>query len=169
METIASLLDLSIQGENCSRMFYEGLADRFIHEKNISDFWRNMAEDEADHIKMLDNLRKSLSNDQLNAGIDKDIFQAALENSKVNINDVLDMVKNLNDAYILATLWENSEIYRVFEYLVTNCIPLMRNGADGRFARLHMSTHRKKLEAFACAFGDASLRKGINISQPGNN
>jgi hypothetical protein len=158
-QTVSILFDLAVVAETSSRDFYGGLAKKFSHESNISKFWANMATDEAEHIKMVEGLRKSLTSAELSAPAEQDILQVALENSKVRISDVLNMVKNLNDAFVLAQLWENSEIYRVFEFLTAKYMP---GDSDGRFVRLHLATHRKKLELFSYAFGEVEARKSIS-------
>lgn len=158
-QTVALLFELAIIAETSSRDFYDGLAKKFLHEINISKFWKNMALDETEHIEMMKGLRKSLTLAELSVPAEHDILQVALENSKVQINDVLNMVKNLNDAFVLAQLWENSEIYRVFEFLTAKYMP---SDADGRFIRLHLTTHKKKLELFAQAFGEVEARKSIS-------
>lgn len=159
--TVSSLIDLAIAGEKCSQIFYDGLARKFSHMKNISAFWLNLADDEREHIRMLENLKQSLGRGLLNSEADHVIFQIALENSKVNINDILNTVGNLNDAYMLAQLWENSEVCRVFEYLFSQFVPVITNGADSRFALLHLATHRKKMEAFSYSFGTDEVRNEI--------
>jgi rubrerythrin len=158
-QTVALLFELAIIAETSSRDFYDGLAKKFWHERNISQFWKNMAADETEHVKMIEGLRKSLTSAQLSAPAEHDITQVALENSKVQVSDVLNMVKNLNDAYVLAQLWENSEIYRVFEFLTATYTP---SDTDGRFVRLHLSTHKRKLELFSEAFGEVEARKSIS-------
>ncbi len=161
-ETIASIFELAIIAETASRDFYEGLAKKFLHEEKLSKFWENMAADEAEHIDMIEDLQKSLTHAQLSAPAEQDILQVALENSTVHVGDVLNMVKNLNDAYVLAQLWENSEIYRVFDFLTAKYMP---RDADGRLVRLHLSTHKRKLELFAEAFGDDEERKRIGVME----
>jgi hypothetical protein len=158
-QTVALLFELAMTAETSSRDFYDGLAKKFWHERNISKFWKNMAADETEHIKIMEGLRKSLTLSQLSATVEHDILQVALENSKVQISEVLNMVKNLNDAFVLAQLWENSEIYKVFEFLTTKYLP---SDADGRFVRLHLTTHKKKLELFSQAFGEVEVRKSIS-------
>ena len=157
-ETILLLFEQAIICETLTKDFYQGLAKKFYHEKNISAFWKNMAEDEIEHIKILSELQGFLTPVQQSTPVEHEMFHIALENSKVQISDVLNMVKNLNDAYMLAQLWENSEIYRVFEFLTEKFIP--RN-ADGRFIQLQILTHKKKLVTFSYAFGDAEVRKNI--------
>jgi hypothetical protein len=157
-ETTALLFELAIISETCAQNFYEGLANKFSREINIPEFWKNMAQDEMEHRKMLEALQRSLTAPQLSAPAEQDILQIALENSRVKIDDVLSMVNNLNDAYMLAQLWENSEIYRVFEFLISKFMP---GESDGRFIRLHLITHKKKLETFLHAFGDDENRKSI--------
>ncbi len=158
-QTVALLFELAVIAETSSRDFYDGLAKKFWHETNISKFWENMAADEAEQVKMMEGLRKSLTSAQLSAPAEDDIVQVALENSKVQIREVLNMVKNLNDAFVLAQLWENSEIYKVFEFLTSQYMP---SDADGRFVRLHLTTHKKKLELFSQAFGEAEARKSVS-------
>ncbi len=160
-ETTALLFELALISENCAQNFYEGLAKKFCRERNIADFWKNMAADEMQHREMLEVLQSSLTQLQLSAPAEQDVLQVALENSRVKIDDVLSMVKNLNDAYILAQLWENSEIYKVFEFLISKFMP---GEADGRFVRLHLMTHKKKLETFLHAFGDEEERKSISVA-----
>jgi hypothetical protein len=162
-ETTAGLFELAIMGETATREFYEGLAKKFSHEANIAKFWNSMAADEIADIKMLQDLKKSLTPPQLSAAVDREIFEMAFENSKIRIVDVLAMVKNLNDAYVLAQLWENSEIYRVFEFITAKFI---QGSADGRFVRIHLMSHRKKLETFLLAFGDPEERKNIRALDP---
>jgi len=161
VETVSLLFEHAITCETLAKDFYQGLAKKFYRENNIARFWNNMAEDEIEHIRILEELRGYLTPVQQSALVDHDIFQIALENSKVQIIEVLNMVKDLNDAYILAQLWENSEIYRVFEFLAGKFIP---RDADGRFIRIHIITHKKKLVTFSYSFGDAELRKNIRAA-----
>ena len=156
--TIASLFDLTIAGETATRDFYEGLSGMFAHEANISRFWNNMAADASEQTRMLQDLRNALTSRQLSETADQDIFMTALENSRVQVSEVLAMVRSLNDAYTLAQLWENSELWRVIEFLIEKFIP---TSADRRFVRLHITTHRNKLAAFYRAFGDVEERKKI--------
>jgi len=163
-ESVLLLFEHAIICETLTRDFYQGLAKKFCREQNIAGFWKNMAEDEMEHIKILEELMGLLTPVQQSAPVDHEMFQVALENSKIQISDVLNMVKDLNDAYILAQLWENSEIYRVFEYLTEKFIP---SNADGRFIQLHIIAHKKKLVTFSYAFGDAELRKNIRAMDEG--
>lgn len=163
-KTVALLFELAIIAETSSRDFYDGLAKKFLHEINISKFWGNMAADESEHIQMIEGLRKSLTSAELTNPAEHDILGVALENSKVQISDVLDMVKNLNDAFVLAQLWENSEIYRVFEFLIDKYMP---SDAGERLVRVHLTTHKRKLVLFSQAFGDVEARKSISARADG--
>ena len=162
-ETTSRLFELAISSETDARDFYEGLAAKFPHETSISKFWNSMAADETEDIRMLQDLQKSLTQSDLSGAVDHDIFEAASENSKIRITDILAMVKNLNDACVLAQLWENSEICRVFEFIISTFI---QGAADARFVRIHLMSHRKKLETFLRAFGDVEERKKIRSQDP---
>jgi hypothetical protein len=156
--TTAVLFELAITGEQAAEDFYDGLAEKFGHETAVSDFWKAMASDEKQHIRTLENIRKTLTPAQLAAPADEFILRTAAENARVRIEDVLGMVRNLNDAYILAHLWENSEVNRIFEFLVTKFIPV---ADDGRLIRLQVINHKKRLVMFSQAFGEAEGRSSI--------
>ncbi len=156
--TVSSLFELAIKGEQAAEGFYDGLAEKFAHEAAVSDFWKTMAADEREHRKILENIHNTLTHAQLASRADPDFVQTAMENSRVRITDVLGMVRNLNDAYILAHLWENSEVSRVFEFLVMKFIVF---ADDGRLIRLQVINHRNRLTMFSQAFGEAEARKNI--------
>jgi hypothetical protein len=158
-----SLFDLAELGEIASRDFYEGLAEKFRHMPTISEFWGTMAADERKHMKVLSDLRATLTPSQLSAQSEYDVLEAARENSRVRVTDVLAMVRDLNDAYVLAQLWENSEINRVFEFLVKK---YLRGSDEGRLVRLDVIAHRNRLVLFKEAFGEVEKRKSIGVSDP---
>jgi Rubrerythrin len=157
-ETTALLFDLAIAGEKASAEFYDGLAGKFRHNPEVCAFWKTMAADERQHVRILGNIHKSLTSAQLAVPADQPVIQSAIENSRVQIRDVLGMVRNLNDAYILAHLWENSEINGVFEFIVRKFIPF---ADDGRNVRLQIINHTNRLMMFSQAFGEAEVRKEI--------
>ncbi len=158
--TASSLFEFAIIGERAAEDFYNGLAGKFGHEAAVSAFWKTMASDEREHVRILENIRKTLTPAQLAAPADPFIFQTAAENARVRIGDVLGLVRNLNDAYVLAHLWENSEVNRVFEFLVMKFIPF---ADDGRFVRLQVINHKNRLVMFSQAFGEAEVRKNIPV------
>ncbi len=157
-ETTESLLEFAVAGEKTAAEFYEGLAGKFRHEAHIFKFWKTMAADERQHVKILENIRSSLTSAQRTEPADQSVVETAVENSRVQIKDVLSMVRNLNDAYVLAHLWENSEINRVFEFLVKKFLPF---SDDGRIVRLQIINHTNRLAMFSQAFGEAEVRKEI--------
>jgi hypothetical protein len=159
--TASSLFELAMAGERAAEGFYDGIAVKFGHEAAVSSFWKTMASDEREHIRILENIRKTLTQAQLSAPADPFIFQTAAENARVQIKDVLGMVRNLNDACVLAHLWENSDVNRVFEFLVTQFIPF---ADDGRLIRLQVMNHRNRLVLFSQAFGEAEVRKKIPVT-----
>ncbi len=160
-ESTAVLFELAIAGEKAAAEFYDGLAGKFRHNPDVFGFWNTMAADERQHIRILENIRKSLTSAQLAAPADESIFQTAVENSQVQIKDVLGMVRNLNDAYIIAHLWENSEINKVFEFIVRKFLPF---ADDGRNVRLQIINHTNRLMMFSQAFGEAEIRKEIRAA-----
>ena len=45
-DTVAVLLDIAIDAERKAQAFYGGLARRFSHLPELSDFWRGILEEE---------------------------------------------------------------------------------------------------------------------------
>lgn len=118
--TIAELFDLAIAAEQTCEALYRGLADRFAHHPDVADFWAAYADEEADHARWLARLRVDLSAETLAAPADPTMLQNARHLRQFSVVRALADVRNLEDAYQLASEFENSETNVIFEFLVTN-------------------------------------------------
>lgn len=117
--TLTTLVDLSITGEQIMRDFYLGLVDKFSNHPEVSDFWKNMAEDEIHHIQDLEDIRASRTSKQLQETINPSFLHGLKDALNFNLKDKLESINNLDDANDVANYLETSEINKVFDLLIT--------------------------------------------------
>jgi rubrerythrin len=160
--TLSHLFEYGIAAENASRDFYLGLAQKFSSRPDISSFWKIMADEEICHARTLEKARNSLSSDKLNASIDPSMEKKGQALCKLSILDInlLDSIRNLEDAYQLAHELESSDINIVFSFLKLKLIP---DGEKDHLSTMSIEHHIQKLVDFPKIFGDAQIRKGIVV------
>jgi rubrerythrin len=157
-QTIETLFELAITAEKAAQDFYLGLAEKFSHLSTVSDFWRDMGKDEVSHVKALREIRVSLTPDQLSAPVDPAIWWKAKEVSRFSVQNRLNSVKTLEDAYQSAHYLEYSEINTVFEFLLTE---FTSSNKSREFIVSQLRDHVEKLAEFSEASGDAVRRRSI--------
>jgi len=92
----------------------------FAHHPQATAFWQRYAIEEAGHAKMLKYLRDRLSPEQLALPAEASVLQKAHHTLELSIDSLLSKIKNLEDAYQLASELENSETNAVCEFLIDN-------------------------------------------------
>ncbi len=122
-ESVKNLFDLSISIENHFQDFYRGLTRMFAHEPDVSEFWMRMLDDEIVHAEELKKIRGSLTPEQLQSPVDPSNIQKLEELLGYSIEDILNSIKTLDDAYKIAHKFENSEANKVFEFLALEFVP----------------------------------------------
>ncbi|MFC1770083.1 hypothetical protein ACFLZI_03415 [Nitrospirota bacterium] len=114
--TVGELIKAVIKAEKEARQFYHLLAIKFSHHDS-SEFFRNMESDEGDHIRELDTLYSSLSQDKLKEvapGKAVDIIHAYLNYSA---EEQTAKIMNLDDAYRMTVNLEFSELNKLKEMM----------------------------------------------------
>ena len=144
-ETIEQLFELSMAAEKTAGDFYAGLARKFSHLPEVSEFWKEMARDEERHIMGLEAIRDSLTSGQLFVPADQAVLGAVKNALKFSVKEMLASVRNLDDAYELAHDLENSEVNTVFEFLSTEFRPSRERK---EFVRSQVKGHIIKLLSF---------------------
>ena len=157
-DTIERLFELSIAAEKTAGDFYAGLAQKFFHLPEVSEFWKGMAGDEEQHMRRLEAIRDSLTSSQLFVPADRAVLDAVKNAVKFSVTEMLASVRNLDDAYELAHDLENSEVNTVFELLSTEFRPSRERK---EFVRSQVKGHIIKLSNFFHAFGDDERRKSV--------
>jgi len=157
-QTIAALFELAITAEEAAQDFYLGLVEKFSHLTAVSDFWREMMEDEVLHVRALKEIRASLTPDQFSAPVDPAVWWKAKEVSRFSAQKRLNSVKTLKDACQSAHYLEYSEVNTVFEFLLTE---FTSSDKSREFIVSQLRNHIEKLTEFSEAFGDAVQRNSI--------
>lgn len=116
--TVDRLLDVAIRLEVAAGRFYEGLAERFSHCPEVAGFWRIMAGEEACHENRLVQWRASLSAARLSRPADAQMLQMGENLLGTSVEELLDGVHNLDDAYEAAHDLESSETNTIFRFFL---------------------------------------------------
>ena len=149
-ETTATLFELVISAETKARDFFVGLAEKFSHLPEVSSFWQGMAKDELEHARELENIRDSLTRNELLLPADPDILCKTKRISEFSVEDQLESVQNLEDAYKLAHDAEYSEVNAALIFLTKK---FMSSEQRKEFVLSRLQSHLGKLMDFGYAFG----------------
>lgn len=160
-ETIRDLFGFAITGERIMQDYYYGLAGKFGHLAEISNFWKDLAMDEARHLAALAESQKSIGEDILSSLAEPAMTENMKNYLKFSAADMLNSVNNLDDAYELAHEMEYSEINSIFKFLTTNFISSPEKQRDAVYL---IDSHLAKLMDFSKNFGNVQWRKGICVA-----
>ena len=100
--TIDELFKRVFEIELTSAKVYIKLAELFSHVSEVSTFWDDLAKEEKHHEETLQEIYKSLTQKQLLSPTDKNIMRKAVEIQNSLNKDLINPIKNLDDAYELA-------------------------------------------------------------------
>jgi rubrerythrin len=110
----------AIQAEKASENLYHGLEQKFTAEPEVAAFWRQFAEEEANHIKWLENLTGRLSESDLEKAVETQTQDLFYEVRLFSWENALDNIHNLADAFEAVNDLENGETNAVFRFLIDN-------------------------------------------------
>jgi len=144
-ETVDVLFDYAIELENAAESLYENMAALFSHEPNVKQFWLQYAKEERGHASYLERVRKAMSAEDLAQPAEESILQQAHRSLQDAANLDLGRIRNLEDAYQLATNVENSETNAIFDFMMTN-FSTEELAKSYKFLKVQLSSHIKKLE-----------------------
>ena len=159
--TVAELLTQAAKAEKTMGNFYRGLKRNFSEFADISAFWTKMAADENTHVKYMEDIRGSLSPDQLSSNADLDLLHRVRKNLNISADSLLNSVKTFDDAYNLAHEVENSEFNLVFHCII-NKLAKSKHVRD--FAMASLKDHLDRLMDFGEKFKDKEFRKSIHAN-----
>ncbi len=160
--TIAHLIELAIQGERLSQIFYEKLASRFKEHPDVMEFWMGYASEEKGHARWLENLRTRSAEERLNQPADPVVLKQAEQALNFPVDSIVAGVKTLQDAYEVANELEHSETNTVFEFLISY---FAEDPQTHSFLRAQLNDHIARLMIdFPARLGTGTLRRGIQAS-----
>ncbi|MFH1829915.1 MAG: ferritin family protein [Pseudomonadota bacterium] len=156
--SIEELFELAISAEKMMQDYYTGVAKKFSHLPQASNFWKDMAKDEEMHIEKLQEARESLAQSQLVLPADPSMLKSIKKVLSISIKQKLDDIVTLDDAYEFAHDAESSEINYIFKFLT---IEFMDSRIQDDFIMSLINEHVDKLMDFTKEFGDAAWRKTV--------
>ena len=160
--TIASLFNRAIAIEYTVCSIYKNFSKLFSHAPEISAFWEQMTDDEKIHAKTLKEILNSLTEEQLAEPPDKKIYDQINQIEIFFKKDIINGIKNLDDAYELAHEIEHSEINSIFQFLTIGHI---HSEKRKMMISSEIINHQQKLSHFSKIFGDKTWRERIMIQQ----
>ncbi len=158
--SLGELVDTAIAAEDAVRKVYLGFTHKFISRPDISDFWQTMADDESDHGRILSQMRKHVSAEELARPIDARLAEKAEQLRSLDIHKLVNSVSNLDDAYQVAYDLESSEVNTVFNFLT---IRFLSTDESYDIITATIDHHLLRLADFTRAFGDAEHCKEIAV------
>jgi rubrerythrin len=157
-QTVGFLFRESARAEWQVRNLYLQFSDMFSHLPEVSNFWKDLAQDEEKHAKLLQTIQGNLSDNQLSQDADRDLMANIMQVLEDLGNVLPDSIYTLDDAYEVAHELEFSEINSVFKVLATEFV----SDETRRETTLsHLGQHQRKLMEFTENIGDRTWRRGI--------
>jgi rubrerythrin len=147
--TVAVLLELAIAGEKAAKDFYLGLADKFAHLPKVADFWQQMKKDEIAHARGIEQVRASLTPEQLLAPTDPVVLEQAKRSASFSTKEALKSITTVEEAFQLSHELENSEINVVFEFILAEYVA---QDDQRKLATSLLREHIARLSRFPDAF-----------------
>ena len=160
--TLRDVIETSKAAEREAQTFYRGLAERFSHLPEISEFWRLMLDEEIDHERLIASIEAQLSEDELRSPEDPARAHKVREFLKYRATDMLGTVRNLDDAYKLAVNLEFSEINRLMEFLVNSFVHIEEERASILDV---IERHHKRLKTVPDIIGNTEIRRRISVRE----
>lgn len=117
--TVGSLFGRAIELEHKAAEVYTRLAEKFEHEPRVAAFWREYAAEERIHAQALVSIRAKMEPEVLAQEADIRIMNYARKAMALAVDETVDAITNLDEAYELANDLEVGETNAIFEFLIT--------------------------------------------------
>lgn len=160
---LLDLVEISFKAEREAMYFYEGLAELFHHLPEVAAFWNELADDEDEHVRLVDSLRMLLSDTDLDRPVDGELISKVSGFLKFNADEVLASIKTLDEAYKFSVNMEFSELNKLLEFLISDTLA---EDGEKRAIIEKINDHQGKLKRFASRFGDSVWRREIEAQRP---
>lgn len=157
--SVGALLDLLIGAEKASQDFHLRLMKMFAHEPVAEAIWWKMAADEALHVWLLEQVRKSLSPEELLAPVPSEVWEKAHAMMAVSPEAILKVIRTLDDAYQAVHELEYYEFGTVLDFLLSE---YFRPEFQQTFIRSQLREHLARLEELRTP----EWRRGILAMNP---
>ena len=118
--TVETAFESAIGAEKAAEKFFLGLEAKFSHNEEVSQVWKEYAEDEAMHARWLETLKAKLRQEDLSRSVDEHTVQLLEIVARISVERALEKVHDLEDAYELVNEIESGETNAIFRFLIDN-------------------------------------------------
>ncbi len=138
---VEEAINQAIQAEKAAEKLYLGLENKFNDEPEAAQFWREFAQDEAQHVEWLAEFRDRLAKSKLAKMVDLRTEELLYLVNLFSAEKALAGVQNLADAFELVNDLENGETNAIFHFLIEN-FEVDKNIRDFLLAQLEQHISR---------------------------
>ncbi len=157
--TVNQLFDMAIGAERIAEHVYCRLGTMFAAQRDVVRFWSDYAAAEDSHAQWLERIRGELSPEQLAAPADAQTVSNAQELLRLPVEQALEGIRTLDDAYQLANEMESGETNVVFDFLIGHCASDPQAQA---FMRSQLKDHISKISVgFPVRFRSSASRLSV--------
>ncbi len=158
-QTVVALLERAIEIEQGCRNLYLSFSQKFGNNSGIATFFLDMAGDEKEHKRILEDIYSAFNAEELNAPVDSNVSKKAIRIQKELKGVTETDVSNLNEAYEFAHELENGEYEAIFRDLVMRYASVEKKK---EFADNMLGLHLQRLMDFGKKHPDSDWRKKIS-------
>lgn len=143
---------------DAAQKVYLAFKSKFLAYKEVADFWQKMADDENEHAQVLASIHGRVAVEDLTAPADARMAEKTYLLQGLNVQELVDSITNLNDAYQIAYNLESSEVNTVFNFLA---IRFLSVDQSYDIISSTIDRHLLRLAEFARTFVKAEQCKNI--------
>ena len=157
--TVNQLFDMAIGAERAAEGVYRRLEAMFAPHPDVVRFWSDYAAAEDSHAQWLEHIRGTLDAQQLAAPADPHTVHAAQELLRFPVEQALQGINTLDDAYQLASEMESGETNVVFDFLIGH---FASDPQAQSFMRSQLKDHISKISSgFPARFRSSASRLSV--------
>jgi rubrerythrin len=157
--SVDDLIQIAIQAERARAEFYRRLTRLFAHVTEIARFIERYAAEEASHVVWLETLRGKLTPEKLAAPAIPLMYQDALHVKQIQVEERLQAVETLDDAYHLIVEVVNGEANQLLSSLINT---FYEDETTRVFLMDHLRQHIDRIsQAFPEEFDTPEARKAV--------
>jgi hypothetical protein len=164
--TVGELFETAIALEQGAEELYRRFAAMFPEHPTVEKFWLRYADEEQGHASYLEHIHSRLPAAELDKPGNSHLLEAARKTMVGSVDELLQRVHTLADAYDLALELENSETNAIFEFILLN-FSGDELGKSQTFLRVQLHRHLTAFEReFPAKYKSRLLRQEVKANPP---
>jgi len=159
-ETLSEVFQLAITAEEAAENLYRHFAKLFAQHPEVAHFWKTYADEEAGHAHYLRKLYNELPPERLAERANSSMLKITHKLRRRLIKSHLNEIQTLEDAYQLASEFENSEVNSLFMFILSNFTPPERLKSQA-LMRSVLNEHIHKILELPAPYNSRAVRQEI--------